>query len=149
MTRASDVTARIGGDEFVVLLSHTNAVGAEACARKLVEHIADAVCDYEGVPLRIAASVGVALFPGDATDPQGLLAAADRALYVAKQAGRHRVSLSSATERDSTSSVRAEHSSGIRVEPGRRSEPEFIALDEGMMNPRERITRRPQAHRQS
>jgi diguanylate cyclase (GGDEF)-like protein len=150
MTRASDVSARIGGDEFVVLLSHTNALGAEACARKLVEHITDAVSDYEGVPLRVTASVGVAQFPGDGTDPQTLLAAADRALYAAKQAGRRRVSLSSAAERDSVSSARIDHASGIRVEPSRRAEPEFIAIDEGMMNPRlERITRRPQAHRQS
>jgi diguanylate cyclase (GGDEF)-like protein len=154
MTRASDVTARIGGDEFVVLLSHTNAAGAEACARKLVEHVADAVCEYEGASLRITASVGVALFPGDGSDPQALQAAADRALYVAKQAGRRRVSISGAASSLVPPSVRpSEHrASGIRVEPpnARRPEPEFMALDEGMMTPRaERITRRPQAHGQS
>jgi diguanylate cyclase (GGDEF)-like protein len=151
MTRASDVCARIGGDEFVVLLSHTSPTGAEACARKLVEHIAETVSDYEGIPLRIAASVGVAVFPSDATEPQALLAAADRALYAAKQAGRRRVSVSSSAERSLLPSARPENAAGIRVEPpGRRPEPEFIALDEGMMNPRpERITRRPLAQRQS
>lgn len=145
MTRASDVTARIGGDEFVILLSHTVAAGAEACARKLVEHIADAVSDYEGVPLRVTASVGVAVFPGDGTTPEALLAAADRALYVAKQAGRRRVSLSGFTARSAEPSARSsELPSGIRTEPiaARRSEPEFTALDEGMMTPHlERVTR--------
>ncbi len=91
-TRASDLAARIGGDEFAVLLSHTNLVGAAACARKLVEYISDHVVVYEGTPLRVGASVGVALLPDDGPTREELFAAADRALYASKQAGRSRVS---------------------------------------------------------
>jgi diguanylate cyclase (GGDEF)-like protein len=144
MTRATDVTARMGGDEFVALLSHTSAAGAEACARKLLEHIASAVIDYEGVPLRVAASVGVAVFPADGITPEGLLAAADRALYASKQSGRRRVSRSSASERALKLGVRSEPASNVRAEP------EFVAIDEGMMSPhRERVTQRPSAYGRS
>lgn len=149
MTRATDVTARIGGDEFVALLSHTSAAGAEACARKLLEHIAESVIYYEGIPLRIAVSVGVAVFPGDGVTPEGLLAAADRALYAAKQSGRRRVSRSDVGQRGAALGVRSEPASGVRSEAvsSLRAEPEFVAIDEGMMNPRlERATRRPTAY---
>jgi diguanylate cyclase (GGDEF)-like protein len=46
---------------------------------------------FEGARIAVTASFGAAVFPADAKDPDGLLAAADRALYAAKQAGRNRV----------------------------------------------------------
>jgi len=98
VTRATDLAARIGGDEFAVLLNHTNAAGAEACARKLVECICDHVTPYEGVELRVGASIGVAMLPDDGATLQQLFAAADRALYVSKQTGRRRVSFSRRAE---------------------------------------------------
>lgn len=94
VTRATDLAARIGGDEFAVLLNHTNASGADACARKLLERISEHVTSYEGVELRVGASVGVALLPEDGTTREELFAAADRALYVSKQSGRRRVTFS-------------------------------------------------------
>ncbi|MGC4087023.1 MAG: diguanylate cyclase [Polyangiaceae bacterium] len=94
VTRSTDLAARIGGDEFAVLLNHTNAFGAETCARKLVERISEHVINYEGKSLRVGASVGVALLPEDGSTQQQLFAAADRALYMSKQAGRRRVSFS-------------------------------------------------------
>lgn len=94
VTRATDLAARIGGDEFAVLLNHTSASGADVCARKLLERISEHVTTYEGVELRVGASVGVALLPEDGTTREELFAAADRALYVSKQAGRRRVTFS-------------------------------------------------------
>lgn len=94
VTRATDLAARIGGDEFAVLLNHTSASGADTCARKLVERISDHVIAFEGVGLRVGASVGVALLPEDGSTRQQLFAAADRALYASKQAGRRRVTFS-------------------------------------------------------
>jgi diguanylate cyclase (GGDEF)-like protein len=94
VTRATDLAARIGGDEFAVLLNHTSASGADTCARKLVERMSEHVTAFEGIGLRVGASVGVALLPEDGTTRQQLFAAADRALYASKQAGRRRVTFS-------------------------------------------------------
>lgn len=100
VTRNTDVAARVGGDEFMVLLNHTDANGALACARKLLSHISDAVTDYDGAPLAVAASIGLAMFPRDAASPETLLRVADGALYAAKQAGRGRASFSPRSEAD-------------------------------------------------
>jgi diguanylate cyclase (GGDEF)-like protein len=85
--RASDVAARVGGEEFVVLLPDTDIAGAEPLAQQLIEHVAahpHPVCG----PLTLSA--GVATFrAGD--DGQSLFRRADRALYAAKSAGRNRV----------------------------------------------------------
>jgi diguanylate cyclase (GGDEF)-like protein len=102
VTRNTDVAARVGGDEFIVLLNHTDANGALACARKLLAHIGDAVTDYDGTPLTVAASIGLAMFPRDAGSPEALLRVADGALYAAKQAGRGRASFSPRSEADTT-----------------------------------------------
>lgn len=89
--RASDVFARWGGEEFVVLMPHTTREEALACAERLRTALASAVVDgYEGV--HVTASFGVATL-----GPHGAfheaLRAADAALYAAKAAGRNQVRL--------------------------------------------------------
>jgi diguanylate cyclase (GGDEF)-like protein/PAS domain S-box-containing protein len=82
------VVARLGGDEFALLLPEADAVGAEAVAERLVAALAAAPLDVEGGEIRLAISVGVALFDGNGLPlAEDLLAAADRAMYVAKAAG--------------------------------------------------------------
>ena len=83
-TRDSDTVARIGGDEFVVLVNHENAAGVDACASKLSDHIARVSVPFETATLSIGASIGVALFPEHAT-AQALFLAADAALYRSKR----------------------------------------------------------------
>lgn len=78
--RSDDVVARFGGDEFAVLLPNTAPSMAMGVARKLCEAVHDAVP-------RLCASIGVACYPGSATDAEALLAAADRAMYAAKASG--------------------------------------------------------------
>ena len=87
VTRASDIVARYGGDEFVVVASETDAVGAVVLAERL--RIALAVAADASVSPR--ASIGVAGWSESMQEPDDLYAAADRALYRAKALGRDRV----------------------------------------------------------
>ncbi len=84
--RASDFAARIGGDEFLIMLPDTGRDGAIVIAEKLLAEIGCA--EIEGIG-PISASLGVAVLPADATDGEELLRKADRALYAAKQQGRN------------------------------------------------------------
>ena len=88
--RDSDSIFRFGGEEFVVLLSQTDEIGALAIAER-IRHAIDAMrVPYEGHSIRVTASIGVArLNPGEGFP--GWFDRADRALYLAKQAGRNRV----------------------------------------------------------
>lgn len=88
--REYDVAARTGGDEFVVLLPEIEeAAVALRVAEKLVVAAREDL-EAAGRSLRIHASVGVALFPDDGNDFEGLLARADAAMYAAKAAGKNR-----------------------------------------------------------
>jgi diguanylate cyclase (GGDEF)-like protein len=95
-TRASDMVARLGGDEFVALLDHVSTDGARTCAENLLAQISSLAVPFEGANLTIGASIGIATYPRDATSPDELLDAADRALYRAKHAGRGQVTASGA-----------------------------------------------------
>jgi diguanylate cyclase (GGDEF)-like protein/PAS domain S-box-containing protein len=88
-TRAADTVARIGGDEFVVLLG--NLQEAET-ARHVAQKILDALARpfaLEGHALKVTPSIGITVFPDDGTDVDTLLRNADTAMYHAKQAGRN------------------------------------------------------------
>jgi diguanylate cyclase (GGDEF)-like protein/PAS domain S-box-containing protein len=90
--RNSDTVARLGGDEFTVVLQ-----GAED--RQAVERVAQDVIDAIAAPFVlgqasacVSASIGIAIYPGDADDPETLTKAADQAMYEAKAQGRNRFS---------------------------------------------------------
>ena len=92
--RATDVLARIGGDEFAVLLPQVNAAQAERVARDLVDTVGSGCHLVDGAVVETSASLGVALYePGWEIDPEGLLMHADRAMYEAKNAGGNRHSV--------------------------------------------------------
>lgn len=89
--RNVDRVARIGGDEFCAVLVNTEAGGAAAVAARLVEAVRHApVTLPDGGTLAVTVSAGSALLPDDARDAAGLRAAADNALYAAKEQGRNR-----------------------------------------------------------
>ena len=84
--RATDVAARIGGDEFAVILIGVDQRGAASAAAALAEAIGEQTC---AAGLVATASVGIAMIePGSSADE--LFAEADRAMYAAKRAGRGR-----------------------------------------------------------
>jgi diguanylate cyclase (GGDEF)-like protein/PAS domain S-box-containing protein len=84
--RESDTAARVGGDEFVLLLPATPLLGAVEAARALVDFIVAPVT-IEGKSLTVGASIGIAVFPNHGRDAAVLLAAADSAMYEAKHSG--------------------------------------------------------------
>ncbi len=86
--RKSDFLARLGGEEFLLLLPSTDLPGAIELAEKVRARIAEQ--NVNGVP-SITISLGVACLSDDAFDGEALLRAADRALYEAKRTGRNRV----------------------------------------------------------
>jgi len=86
--RASDTIARIGGDEFAVLLEPT--AGSEEAQRvgdNLLAEVMQPVELEDGVVATVGGSIGVALWPRDGEDAETLLRAADRAMYRAKESG--------------------------------------------------------------
>lgn len=86
--RNSDTLARIGGDEFVVLLPHINGVEqAVMVAEKLLALLEDPLI-VQGHILHISTSIGVCFYPQDGRDKNVLLRNADTAMYQAKAAGR-------------------------------------------------------------
>ena len=91
--REIDVPARYGGEEFAVLLPQTSLDDAEQVAERIRSKLAERAIEASpGLAVRVTASFGVAAFP-DASSEEELLAAADRALYEAKAAGKNVVAV--------------------------------------------------------
>jgi diguanylate cyclase (GGDEF)-like protein len=89
--RASDLAARYGGDEFVVILTRTDQLGAERVAEALrggVESVGRRLGYADGT---VSVSIGIAEYDPDRPANGDLLVNADRALYRAKAAGRNTV----------------------------------------------------------
>jgi two-component system, cell cycle response regulator len=92
--RGSDIVARYGGEEFLVLLPETDDAGAEAFADRIRSAVEEHrfASDSLAEPLRITASIGVAVYPAARIESvEDLFARADAALYRAKADGRNRV----------------------------------------------------------
>jgi diguanylate cyclase (GGDEF)-like protein len=87
--REGDLAARLAGDEFAVLLAHTDGAGASAIARRLADAIDDAAQVATGIR-GVGASVGWAEFGADGRDVEELLIAADRSMYEAKRRNHQR-----------------------------------------------------------
>lgn len=97
--RDSDQVARIGGDEFVVLLAGVESRESTECVgRKIIDVLAEPI-DLDEVNIkavaRIGASVGVSFFPDHGRDIQTLLRAADQSMYRVKKSGKGAVSVAS------------------------------------------------------
>lgn len=92
--RASDTAARVGGDEFLVLLPdlQTNE-DALAVAEKIRKALEEPVVTLSGVTLLASASIGIAIYPDQAQTKEDLLRLGDRAMYEAKNAGGNFVKL--------------------------------------------------------
>jgi diguanylate cyclase (GGDEF)-like protein len=85
--RASDSLARVGGDEFAVLLAGTGHADARAAVSALCHAVAEAPCPVEGADLAVRTSAGYVILDREVDDADGAFAAADAALYRAKAAG--------------------------------------------------------------
>lgn len=91
--RSSDTVARIGGDEFTVLLPVVDGPkGAIQVARKLLQTVPVTLM-IDGKPLTVTTSIGISLYPDHAQDAETLIKRADQAMYTAKQNGKNRYML--------------------------------------------------------
>jgi len=87
--RSTDVVARVGGDEFVVVMTDITSVeDVEQCAAKLVSKMSPEISVDEYL-VNVTASVGVCIYPDFAADAKHLLKRADAAMYAAKENGRN------------------------------------------------------------
>lgn len=94
--RSSDVVARFGGDEFIVLLSDTDVSGAELIARKMVEKLEETTQKYKQ---EVTLSIGIASLsvkPG--IEIEDIIDLSDKALYQAKQNGRNQIVINNEKE---------------------------------------------------
>ncbi len=86
--REDDFVARIGGDEFNIILPHTHRESALEHAERLIQAFKKAI-DLDSYELYVTASVGVAVFPYDGEEAHTLMQHADAALYRAKEHGKN------------------------------------------------------------
>jgi diguanylate cyclase (GGDEF)-like protein len=116
LRRQIDVVARYGGEEFAVILPSTPLAGAQAVGDRLQRQVSVCVEDEDGAAelvgerirahvakalfgddgereVSVTVSIGVATFPDNASDAEGLVRAADKALYLAKRLGKNRVEI--------------------------------------------------------
>lgn len=93
LVRKVDLVARLGGEEFVVLLPNITAEQATALAERIREAVYNSHLLVDGKPLQFSVSIGVAQFDRRELSLTGWLARADAALYRAKALGRNRVVL--------------------------------------------------------
>jgi diguanylate cyclase len=87
--RHDDMVARIGGDQFVIVVSGLfDSAVAGAIARNVLRDLCREIVN-DGMRLRVSASIGIAVFPRDGSNVETLLCNADAAMYDAKQSGRN------------------------------------------------------------
>ena len=95
-TRETDLLARQGGDEFLLLLSDLDGDQAPDDAAAAAASVMQALADpftISGAEFHIGASIGISVFPRDAEDAESLLKHADAAMYQAKAAGRNEITV--------------------------------------------------------
>ena len=91
--RAGDTIARMGGDEFIVILQGVDSHDAPLGIGQGLLGTLAAPVRYRDLELTVSASIGIAVFPDDAATAGDLMRVADRAMYAAKRGGKNRVSL--------------------------------------------------------
>jgi len=93
LLREPDILARLGGEEFAILLPQANREGALGLAERVRKVLEDTPLVYNDVPINVTASVGVTIMNHADPNTDKTLSRADRALYEAKRNGRNRVEI--------------------------------------------------------
>lgn len=84
-----DTVVRIGGDEFVILLSNINGLSDIVTSMQRILGSVAEPCEIHGLNYLVTCSIGISVYPDDGTEPSVLLKNADSAMYEAKKAGRN------------------------------------------------------------
>jgi diguanylate cyclase (GGDEF)-like protein len=91
--RETDVLARYGGDEFVVLLPETPCACAAGVAARIRQSVENTPLSTSNKKIRITVSIGVASYPEHGTNFKAIMEKTDKAMYQSKSAGRNRVTV--------------------------------------------------------
>lgn len=94
--RQTDLVARFGGDEFVVLLPETPCSGAAGVAERIRRSVEASPIDTRDGPVTVTVSIGTACYPDNGPDFESVLEKADQAMYASKSGGKNRATLFSA-----------------------------------------------------
>jgi two-component system cell cycle response regulator len=96
-SRRSDICGRIGGEEFLFILTHTTQENARVVIERIRAELQATRFDFGGSRITVTASFGLAVFAGtQAPDFNRLVSQADAALYAAKRSGRNRIEIATA-----------------------------------------------------
>ncbi|HEX5305695.1 MAG TPA: GGDEF domain-containing protein, partial [Dyella sp.] len=87
-SREADTTARVGGDEFSVILTQAGSRDEIRSHTERLSALIGAPFAFESSPMLLAASIGAAIYPDDGEDISTLMESSDRAMYAAKRSGR-------------------------------------------------------------
>ena len=91
--RETDILARYGGDEFIVMLPETTAAGAESLATRLRQRVEAALLATRERPVTSTVSIGIAAYPEHGASLEAVIERADQAMYASKEAGKNRVTI--------------------------------------------------------
>ncbi|MBH1987508.1 MAG: diguanylate cyclase [Burkholderiales bacterium] len=104
--RESDLPARVGGEEFAVLLPSTTAEEARVPLERIRQLLANRVIEFGGHSARVTVSIGLSEWREELSSPDAWLAQADRALYAAKDGGRNRLCIADSPEKAPSATTR-------------------------------------------
>jgi diguanylate cyclase (GGDEF)-like protein len=90
--------ARIGGEEFLIVLTHTDLAGATIAIERIRETLAQQIFKFGNHDVVVTASFGIARLKSESEDFVQLVSRADEALYCAKRSGRNRISIARCDE---------------------------------------------------
>ena len=126
--RANDVVARYGGEEFAIILLDVGKAAAKEVAERICAQVAEFPFEFGSTQPagKLTISLGVASFPDDGAEPALVLAAADRALFAAKNAGRNRVRVAGSS-RDVTAPAMTRRAVLWAAAPGAACSPRLAA----------------------
>ncbi len=91
--RSSDICARYGGDEFVIMFNETAKQDVVSAVERIVNGMASTPFDFEGTSITTTLSAGLAGYPEDGEDVRTVMASADEAMYVSKRSGKNRMTI--------------------------------------------------------
>lgn len=91
--RETDIAARYGGDEFILLLPETGTQGGCELGERIRRSVADKPLEWHGVHVATTVSVGIASYPAHGSELRAVLNKADQAMYLSKKTGRNRTTV--------------------------------------------------------
>lgn len=91
--RSSDICARYGGDEFVIMFNETGKQDVISAVERIVSSMATTPFDFEGHRITTTLSAGLAGYPDDGGDVRTIMANADEAMYISKRSGKNRLTV--------------------------------------------------------